>query len=65
MTPHPSADLGDALTTDHQVIFTVKTWVVNSAYRLELDPVYIMRATIFPPVGQRLLQMVETYLPLI
>ena len=65
MTPHPSADLGDALTTNRQVIFTVKTWVVNSAYRLELDLMYIMRATVFPPVGQRLLQMVETSLPLI
>lgn len=31
LTPHPSADLGDVLTTHRRVIFTVKKWVVNSA----------------------------------
>ena len=62
---HPSADLGDALTTDRQVISTVKPWVANSAYKLGPGLMYMMRATAFLLVGQHLLQMVETYLPLI
>lgn len=55
MTPHPAADLGDALTTDRQVIFTVKPWVANSAYKLGPGLTYIMRAMVFLPAGQRLL----------
>ena len=47
MTPHPAADLGDALTTDRQVIFTVKPWVANSAYKLGPGLMYIMRAMVF------------------
>ena len=64
LTHYPCVNPGDALTPHRQVIFSVKTGVVNFALKWEAGLINTLCATVFPLTLQRLLQMVETYPPL-